>query len=133
MSCGIYQLSELLKNIVFKDEHMSNKAMDGEFDKYFLKTPRRVSREEYLLHFKIRFTNHPTRVWWSQAGSNRRPPACKAGALPAELWPLITSPFAFILRCTRSSFGHVRSCTLPPHRSCALSKDKMLVLSIPAK
>jgi hypothetical protein len=27
-------------------------------------------------------------IWWSQAGSNRRPPACKAGALPAELWPL---------------------------------------------
>jgi hypothetical protein len=24
---------------------------------------------------------------WSQSGSNRRPPACKAGALPAELWP----------------------------------------------
>ena len=24
---------------------------------------------------------------WSQAGSNRRPPACKAGALPTELWP----------------------------------------------
>ena len=24
--------------------------------------------------------------WWSQTGSNRRPPACKAGALPAELW-----------------------------------------------
>ena len=23
--------------------------------------------------------------WWSYAGSNRRPPACKAGALPAEL------------------------------------------------
>ena len=27
------------------------------------------------------------RYWWSQTGSNRRPPACKAGALPAELWP----------------------------------------------
>src|SRR5690242_17487960 len=26
-------------------------------------------------------------VWWSQTGSNRRPPACKAGALPTELWP----------------------------------------------
>jgi hypothetical protein len=26
--------------------------------------------------------------WWSQTGSNRRPPACKAGALPTELWPL---------------------------------------------
>ena len=28
-------------------------------------------------------------VWWSQTGSNRRPPACKAGALPTELWPRI--------------------------------------------
>jgi hypothetical protein len=26
-------------------------------------------------------------LWWSQTGSNRRPPACKAGALPTELWP----------------------------------------------
>jgi hypothetical protein len=25
--------------------------------------------------------------WWSQAGSNRRPLACHASALPAELWP----------------------------------------------
>ena len=28
--------------------------------------------------------------WWSQTGSNRRPHACKARALPTELWPLIT-------------------------------------------
>ncbi len=28
-------------------------------------------------------------VWWRYAGSNRRPPACKAGALPAELYPHI--------------------------------------------
>ena len=27
--------------------------------------------------------------WWSQTESNRRPPACKAGALPTELWPRI--------------------------------------------
>jgi hypothetical protein len=27
--------------------------------------------------------------WWSQTGSNRRPPACKAGALPTELWPRV--------------------------------------------
>src|SRR5579859_6760961 len=26
-------------------------------------------------------------AWWSQAGSNRRPLACHASALPAELWP----------------------------------------------
>jgi hypothetical protein len=29
------------------------------------------------------------RRWWSRTGSNRRHPACKAGALPAELRPLI--------------------------------------------
>ena len=28
--------------------------------------------------------------WWSQTGSNRRPHACKARALPTELWPLIS-------------------------------------------
>jgi hypothetical protein len=27
--------------------------------------------------------------WWSQSGSNRRPQACKASALPTELWPLV--------------------------------------------
>jgi hypothetical protein len=31
---------------------------------------------------------HPSKpYWWSLSGSNRRPPACKAGALPAELRP----------------------------------------------
>jgi hypothetical protein len=30
--------------------------------------------------------------WWSQTGSNRRHPACKAGALPAELWPHTDCP-----------------------------------------
>jgi hypothetical protein len=35
---------------------------------------------------------HPARTdkvqfWWRMTGSNRRPPACKAGALPAELIP----------------------------------------------
>ncbi len=29
------------------------------------------------------------RNWWSQTGSNRRPEACKATALPTELWPLL--------------------------------------------
>src|SRR6476619_8525079 len=30
----------------------------------------------------------PAKGWWGQAGSNRRPPHCERGALPAELWPL---------------------------------------------
>ena len=29
----------------------------------------------------------PWKCWWRMSGSNRRPPACKAGALPAELIP----------------------------------------------
>ena len=35
---------------------------------------------------KLAFTPMMRR-WWSQTGSNRRPHACKARALPAELWP----------------------------------------------
>ena len=38
------------------------------------------------------------RCWWSQPGSNRRPPACKAGALPAELWPLGTDVSRWVRR-----------------------------------
>src|SRR5215471_11351229 len=30
----------------------------------------------------------PYPSWWSWSGSNRRPPECKSGALPAELQPL---------------------------------------------
>ena len=30
---------------------------------------------------------HRRHHWWRRSGSNRRPPACKAGALPAELRP----------------------------------------------
>ena len=29
------------------------------------------------------------KTWWSRTGSNRRPPACKAGALPIELRPRV--------------------------------------------
>ena len=40
--------------------------------------------------------------WWSWSGSNRRPPECKSGALPAELQPLFkfSAPF-FRKRCLR--------------------------------
>ena len=31
------------------------------------------------------FTAFSEDIWWTWPGSNRRPPACKAGALPAEL------------------------------------------------
>ena len=34
-----------------------------------------------------RHADRPKIRWWSQTGSNRRPHACKARALPTELWP----------------------------------------------
>ena len=40
-------------------------------------------------------------------GSNRRPPACKAGALPAELWPRDLSFFRLAALVVRS-LGHVQ-------------------------
>jgi hypothetical protein len=33
-------------------------------------------------------------IWWSWPGSNRRPPACKTGALPTELQPRREKPLA---------------------------------------
>jgi len=33
---------------------------------------------------------HIFEKWWSQTGSNRRPHACKARALPTELWPHVS-------------------------------------------
>jgi hypothetical protein len=34
-----------------------------------------------------RRSKQPATRWWSRAGSNRRPPQCDCGALPAELRP----------------------------------------------
>jgi hypothetical protein len=61
----------------------------------------RVSNSGWLAEPKLAATSPPSPVglrrdslpryasegWWSQTGSNRRPHACKARALPAELWP----------------------------------------------
>ena len=41
-----------------------------------------VSKRPNLNRFDLRLNS-----WWRMTGSNRRPPACKAGALPAELIP----------------------------------------------
>jgi hypothetical protein len=35
----------------------------------------------------VRGDRDQSTAWWSQTGSNRRPHACKARALPTELWP----------------------------------------------
>ena len=48
---------------------------------------QQVSQRQTSALADVCHRGHRHRHWWSQAGSNRRPPACKAGALPAELWP----------------------------------------------
>ncbi len=61
-----------------------------ESDKCFIALVRCWS---YLLHLPlhlmtvIRRSCKCTWIWWRWTGSNRWPPACKAGALPAELHP----------------------------------------------
>ena len=52
--------------------------------------PRRRQRASHDRGDPIRIpsaTTTPAQPWWRRTGSNRRPPACKAGALPAELRP----------------------------------------------
>ena len=46
---------------------------------------RRKRRAANPLTWTLRMWSH--QKWWSQTGSNRRPHACKARALPTELWP----------------------------------------------
>ena len=49
----------------------------------------------------------PPKKWWSQTGSNRRPEACKATALPTELWPRIvrTNVLLFEYACYQIGVG----------------------------
>jgi hypothetical protein len=59
--------------------------------------------------------------WWRRTGSNRRPPACKAGALPAELRPRKVKDNSLAILPTRRSLarptGRRGSCrALAEHR-----------------
>gem|GEM_PF-6011747 len=54
--------------------------------------------------------------WWAMTGSNRRPPACKAGALPAELIALIfrnqNAGHRILMFSLSSCFWFLASCFL---------------------
>ena len=52
------------------------------------RTPNTERRNCYLRSRRRISPEYNTELeWWSQTGSNRRPEACKATALPTELWP----------------------------------------------
>jgi hypothetical protein len=50
--------------------------------------PRGSRRAAPRVSLTVSGHKRPQPPWWSQTGSNRRPQACKASALPTELWPL---------------------------------------------
>ncbi len=60
------------------------------------------------VRFNLQFVCAAFRGWWSQSGSNRRPPACKAGALPAELWPhgITSGSPGYLTRSSSSKSAH---------------------------
>ena len=58
-------------------------------------------------HLSVRMPRQP-KAWWRRTGSNRRPDACKATALPAELRPLILVGLGRLERPT-SPLSGVRS------------------------
>ena len=47
--------------------------------------------------------------WWRMTGSNRRPPACKAGALPAELIPHAEHRSFDLCTCIDGGSGWIRT------------------------
>ena len=47
----------------------------------------RITECEVMFSRTMVLADQRSTIWWSQTGSNRRPHACKARALPAELWP----------------------------------------------
>ena len=75
--------------------------------------------------FEVASSSHSVdqTIWWSQTGSNRRPHACKARALPAELWPrtrrrmLAAASLAWPLRSepTRSKWWAWEDLNFRPH------------------
>src|SRR5690554_501864 len=66
--------------------------------------------------------------WWSQTGSNRRPPECKSGALPAELWPHSEIAFA-----RRTSSARTPAIVCRPVRGAAQGIGAVLAPSCPKR
>ena len=107
--------SESSRSVVYFFYHMTKflKNVLNKSDINFL------HRENSCLNFKTECASR----WWSHAGSNRRPPACKAGALPAELWPHNLS-FRRLLRCVCHSLSHIPEVCSVVHSCTRLAINK---------
>ena len=65
--------------------------------------------------------------WWSQTGSNRRPHACKARALPAELWPRNQKTNALACRAEARGNQPASARWAPARQPCARLRERRLV------
>ena len=74
-------------------------------------------------HLSYRPKSRARLVWWSLSGSNRRPPACKAGALPAELKPHIKRDAPAVIALGVTGNSECRSLVRTSDRlDCLVSK-----------
>ena len=77
-----------LHNVKQNRQHPFNERMSQIFMRMMTQSRQKQSagRNQAVLRLPIAHFRVPP-TWWSLTGSNRRHPACKAGALPAELRP----------------------------------------------
>ena len=98
-----------------------------------------VSRTILSKHFVRSTASIFDFIWWSQTGSNRRPHACKARALPAELWPrtrrrmlshqivntILTPVFAPSGSAGHTSLRHLRGCATRSRRRSVVGLGRL--------
>ena len=110
---ALYQMSYIRKKWCLRSESnqrhvdFQSTALPTELQRHTIRwRPRTGSNRRPLAWQASALTNWATGPkWWEQQGSNLWPPACKAGALPAELY----SHFSFnrCLRLTRFPYGFI--------------------------
>ena len=103
---------------------MSNnpQTRDGRGNSLWALDPWHSHREHPLFD---RHQHHPIQTkslkanWWSQTGSNRRPPECKSGALPTELWPHSWQGQEWVFPGLRRRRGHPSTWLYAPQGAAA--------------
>ena len=87
----LFTMSEIPQADPCSGSRMRSDVFADELFGYVGSAPARLRscelRRGSLRHDPARRAVAASKGWWSQTGSNRRPHACKARALPAELWP----------------------------------------------
>ena len=81
-------------------------------------------------HMDVRALAEGSAYWWSLSGSNRRPPACKAGALPAELRP---QNGTYPGRAFPAWNSECRSLVRTPDRRCCHAQKEVIQPHLPIR